>query len=117
MVIYSHEGAILQAFDYSDQPQLQQFTNAAACPVSESFVLGSSDHLHAFSLAPASQQWSASDTHVNPLSACPAHVAQSWVPVISPTFRPTSPRRLGELEDDIRVLQCTSQHEIVYSVI
>ena len=70
VVIYSHDGSVLQTFDYSSQQDVQHFAIAAACPVSNAFVVGSVDHLHVFSAS--DESWGFPTSHKIHVSPCPS---------------------------------------------
>lgn len=68
MVLYTHSGEQLHAFDFSgSRPQLQQFTIAAACPTGDAFLVGALDCLCSFSMeAAGAAAWrSGPDIHVS----------------------------------------------------
>ncbi|KAJ3253804.1 hypothetical protein HK103_005291 [Boothiomyces macroporosus] len=57
VVFYDAEGKVLQKFDYSSNPDIQDFTVAEQSPSGQCIVIGSFDRLHIFNYLISKGQW------------------------------------------------------------
>jgi intraflagellar transport protein 172 len=57
ITFYDHDGKVSQSFDYSQNPDIQEFTCSEQSPSAQTIVLGGFNRLHVFNYVNSKQQW------------------------------------------------------------